>query len=117
MRLDTNNAQRGFLAGAAGASRFTWNWAVAQIRENQAVWSEQRDAGVSAGDRVRPQGDSMLCLLAPGFTFEAAGADQEPSQLVAIAEDDHPFCSRSCAAAALATRMEFVRSPSRASAA
>lgn len=54
VRLSPNNVERGWLAGAAGASRFCWNWAVAQIKANQQHWTIERDSGVPKGERTRP---------------------------------------------------------------
>lgn len=54
VRLSPNNVQRGWLTGAAGASRFCWNWAVAQIKANQEQWTAEREGGVPKGVRTKP---------------------------------------------------------------
>lgn len=54
VRLAVNDAEAGLLLRAAGARRFAYNWAVAELEANSREWAAQRDAGVAPARRVRP---------------------------------------------------------------
>lgn len=54
MRLDVTNVDATRLLSAAGARRYAYNWAVAQIVANHEEWKAQEAAGVPRPDRVRP---------------------------------------------------------------
>lgn len=54
VRLSPNNVQAGAFMGSAGAARFTWNWAVAQIKANQAIWNAQRLENLPSEARIKP---------------------------------------------------------------
>src|SRR5690554_6501185 len=54
LRLSPNNAQQGALLASAGAARFTWNGAVAQIKANQNIYTAQTLENLPKEARTRP---------------------------------------------------------------
>jgi len=53
-RLKPTNVQAAALLRAAGARRFAFNWALAQVKANQDQWAAEASYDIPKGDRTRP---------------------------------------------------------------
>jgi len=54
LRLKPTNTQAAVFLRAAGARRFAFNWALAQIKANQDQWAAEATYGIPKGARTRP---------------------------------------------------------------
>ena len=54
VRLNPGLAQRRFMVGAAGARRFSHNWALAKIKANTETWQTELEVGVDPKARIKP---------------------------------------------------------------
>jgi len=54
LRLKPTNAQAAVFLRAAGARRFAFNWALAQIKARQDQWAAEVTYDIPKGDRTRP---------------------------------------------------------------
>jgi putative transposase len=54
LRLKPTNVQAGTLLRATGTRRFAFNWALAQVKANQAQWAAEATYDIPSPDRTRP---------------------------------------------------------------
>jgi putative transposase len=54
LRLKPTNVQAGTLLRAAGARRFAFNWALAQVKANQDRWAAEATCDIPKRDQTRP---------------------------------------------------------------
>ena len=54
LRLRPANVQAAVSLRAAGARRFAFNWALAQVKANQDQWAAEATYDIPKGDRTRP---------------------------------------------------------------
>src|SRR5450631_1527065 len=54
VRLAPEADQRAGGRSAAGARRFAFNWALAQVKANQDQWAAEASYDIPKGDRTRP---------------------------------------------------------------
>jgi putative transposase len=63
VRVDVTDVQAGMLLRAAGARRYSFNWAVAKIKANAEQWAAEATYGIERGERVRPLSFFTLAKL------------------------------------------------------